>query len=271
MREQKQERAPLRDLHHIRARYDILLCDVWGTLYDGIRPISQIVRLCQDHLNEGRSLVVISNSPKLTVELKRRLRNQGIPEAILSHVITSGQMAHKYLANNKIRQIFHIGPTSNERILSCDSRKTVRPEEAQIILCSGLYNDTTETPSDYHSMLSKCRSLNLTMLCSNPDYSAPKGSERRPCAGTIAELYRDMGGKVIFTGKPCSAIYTEAISLISHHFRHVHKSEILALGDDVRTDVQGARNFGIDCVQLEWSSSFCDFTMTHHKTTQRET
>jgi ribonucleotide monophosphatase NagD (HAD superfamily) len=67
------------------------------------------------------------------------------------------------------------------------------------------------------------------------------------CAGAIAELYRELGGEVIFYGKPHRPIYERAIELAAERQSHpIQLNRVLAIGDSVRTDLTGAHAFGID-------------------------
>ncbi|MGL1608658.1 HAD hydrolase-like protein, partial [Vibrio parahaemolyticus] len=57
------------------------------------------------------------------------------------------------------------------------------------------------------------------------------------------------GGEVIFYGKPHRPIYERAMSLAGERQgRQIDRKKVLAIGDSVRTDLTGAREFGIDCL-----------------------
>ena len=67
------------------------------------------------------------------------------------------------------------------------------------------------------------------------------------CAGAIAELYEKMGGEVLYAGKPYRPIYDLALAKAeSLRGRKVDRERILAIGDSLRTDLAGARDFGVD-------------------------
>ena len=66
------------------------------------------------------------------------------------------------------------------------------------------------------------------------------------CMGTIAELYKDFGGKVFIMGKPNISIYQEAIKQITD----IDKSKILAVGDSIYHDIKGAEGFEIDSLLI---------------------
>ena len=64
--------------------------------------------------------------------------------------------------------------------------------------------------------------------------------------GTIAELYKDIGGKVLIMGKPSTSIYQEATKYITD----IKKSKVLAVGDSIYHDIKGANNFNIDSILI---------------------
>src|SRR4029078_13526229 len=69
------------------------------------------------------------------------------------------------------------------------------------------------------------------------------------CAGALAQIYQEDGGKVIYAGKPYRPIYELAEETIARLAgRNVARSEILAIGDSIRTDMAGAVEFGLDAV-----------------------
>ena len=55
--------------------------------------------------------------------------------------------------------------------------------------------------------------------------------------GKIAELFERMGGEVIYFGKPHEEVYKMCFG---------KEEKVLAIGDNLRTDIKGANNLGID-------------------------
>jgi HAD superfamily hydrolase (TIGR01459 family) len=89
----------------------------------------------------------------------------------------------------------------------------------------------------------------LPFVCANPDIVVERGDRLIYCAGAIAELYRELGGEVIFYGKPHRPIYERAMQLAAERRGHAAPLDrVLAIGDSVRTDLNGALGFGIDCL-----------------------
>ena len=91
--------------------------------------------------------------------------------------------------------------------------------------------------------------LGLTLVCANPDIVVERGDRLIYCAGAIAELYRELGGEVIFYGKPHRPIYERAMAIAQERRGTATPlSRVLAIGDSVRTDLTGAHGFGIKCL-----------------------
>jgi HAD superfamily hydrolase (TIGR01459 family) len=88
---------------------------------------------------------------------------------------------------------------------------------------------------------------NTFMVCGNPDVVVERGRRLVYCAGAIADLYRSMGGEVLYAGKPYRPIYDLALAKVkAARGRSVPLARVLAIGDSVRTDLKGARALGLD-------------------------
>jgi HAD superfamily hydrolase (TIGR01459 family) len=120
---------------------------------------------------------------------------------------------------------------------------------ADYVVCSGLFDDTTESPQDYEALIATMRERGLTMVCANPDIVVERGDKLVYCAGAIADLYAAAGGNVLYAGKPYRPIYEQGLEIArSLRGRETAPARLLAIGDSVRTDLGGAAAFGIDCL-----------------------
>ena len=77
------------------------------------------------------------------------------------------------------------------------------------------------------------------MICTNPDLIVHRGQIEEYCAGSIAKVFETIGGKVVYFGKPHKEIYKMCFS---------EKEKVLAIGDNLRTDIKGANNLKIDSI-----------------------
>ena len=75
------------------------------------------------------------------------------------------------------------------------------------------------------------------MICTNPDLIVHRGSKQEYCAGTLAALFQELGGKVIYFGKPYPEIYKFCSNFVVF---------VLVFGDNIRTDIKGANNMKFD-------------------------
>jgi HAD superfamily hydrolase (TIGR01459 family) len=123
-------------------------------------------------------------------------------------------------------------------------------EHADYVVCSGLFDDTIETPENYRDLLAAMRGRALFMVCANPDVVVERGDTLVYCAGALADAYAELGGEVLYCGKPYAPIYQAALANAAALRGGVPPplTRVLAIGDSVRTDLKGAAAFGIDCL-----------------------
>jgi len=180
-----------------------------------------------------------------------------VPRAIYHEVATSGDSARAALASGQFgHKIFHLGPERDlpffepSPFLSGLSEiERVDFDQAEAIVCTGLFDDRTETPEDYRATLLAAKNRGLKMLCANPDIVVDHGDHRIFCAGALAEAYRERGGEAFYFGKPYPPIYDLARNRMTHTVgRVIDDPKILCIGDGIITDVKGAQGEGLDCL-----------------------
>jgi HAD superfamily hydrolase (TIGR01459 family) len=194
-------------------------------------------------------VILITKAPRPADSVQRQLRKLGVADETYDAIVSSGDLTRLYVAEHPGRKMFWLGPERDNSIYRGLDAKTAPLEEADYIVCTGLYDDETETAEDYRGMMLKARERKLTLVCANPDIVVERGDRLIYCAGAIAELYRELGGEVIFYGKPHRPIYERAMRLAGERQGHqIDRKKVLAIGDSVRTDLTGAREFGIDCL-----------------------
>jgi HAD superfamily hydrolase (TIGR01459 family) len=93
------------------------------------------------------------------------------------------------------------------------------------------------------------RARNMFMVCANPDVVVERGERLVYCAGAVADLYKTLGGEVLYAGKPYRPLYDQALALAESVRGHATALDrVLAIGDSVRTDLAGAATLGVDCL-----------------------
>src|SRR6201990_3680493 len=228
---------------------EVVLSDIWGVVHNGLESFPEACEALHTYRSRGGTVILITNAPRPADSVQRQLRKLGVADETYDAIVSSGDLTRLYVAEHPGRKVFWLGPERDSSIHRGLNAVLAPLEEADYIVCTGLYDDETETPEDYRGMLLKARERKLPLICANPDIVVERGDRLIYCAGAIAELYRELGGEVIFYGKPHRPIYERAMALIAERRSHVTElTRVLASGDSVRTDLAGARGFGIDCL-----------------------
>ena len=240
----------LRGLSEIADRYDALICDVWGVLHDGHMARQPAVEALRRFRATRGPVVLLSNAPRPVVDLLEQFARFGVPENCYDGIMTSGAAARADLeerAGEGRLAMFHLGPERDRGVFADLPVDCVDEAKAEIVLCTGLFDDDRETPEDYRDMLARLRARGLTMLCANPDIKVQRGQQLVYCAGAIAEAYEKIGGAVVYYGKPHLPIYDTTLALAA---RLAGRAILrpLAVGDGLATDIAGAGRAGIDAL-----------------------
>jgi HAD superfamily hydrolase (TIGR01459 family) len=236
-------------LKEIGSRYRAWLVDIWGVMHNGHRAFDRASVATRAFRDSGGIVVLLSNSPRPSPAVQEQLRDFGVPDDAYDATVTSGDLTRHELGKHPSARVFHLGPERDRPIFDgLDLTLTDWPE-ADIVVCSGLFDDDTETPDDYADLLRDLAARRLLMICANPDHKVERGHQLLYCAGALAAVYEDLGGKVIYAGKPYAPVYELALETIGKLAGgDVGCGEVLAIGDGINTDIAGASNFGVDAV-----------------------
>jgi HAD superfamily hydrolase (TIGR01459 family) len=233
----------------VAPRYDAVLCDVWGVVHNGMTAFPAAGEALSRFRSGGGTVVLISNAPRPGDFVMGSLDRLGVVRAAYDGIVTSGDLTRQYVGGHPGRTVFHIGPERDLGIFDGLDVHFGPIEAADYAICSGLYDDERETPEDYRGVLGRMRARGLFMVCANPDLVVERGDRLIYCAGAVADLYSELGGEVLYAGKPHPPIYEEALAKIAAlRGRPPGRDRVLAIGDSVRTDLTGAAQMGIDCL-----------------------
>jgi len=228
---------------------DVVLSDIWGVVHNGLESFPEACEALHTYRSQGGTVILITNAPRPADSVQRQLRKLGVADETYDAIVSSGDLTRLYVADHPGRKVFWLGPERDSSIYRGLDAVLAPLDEADYIVCTGLYDDETESAEDYRGMMLKARERKIPLVCANPDIVVERGDRLIYCAGAIAELYRELGGEVIFYGKPHRPIYERAMALAGERQGHrIERKKVLAIGDSVRTDLAGARDFGIDCL-----------------------
>jgi HAD superfamily hydrolase (TIGR01459 family) len=230
--------------------YDVALCDVWGVVHNGVVAAPEACDALARFRERGGTVVLITNAPRPGERVARGILDHlGVPRVAYDGIVSSGDVTRALIAARAGACVFHIGPERDLPLFDGLAAPMVPLERADYVVCSGLLDDTVETPRDYEDLVARMRARTLPMICANPDVVVERGDKLVYCAGAIADLYAAAGGEVVYAGKPYRPIYEQALGLAeAARGQRVEHHRLLAIGDSVRTDLKGAAEFGIDAL-----------------------
>ena len=227
--------------------YDVLLCDVWGVVHNGVAAFSDACDALMRARARGATVVLITNAPRPSEQVSRQLERLHVPRETYDAIVSSGDVTRSVIEARRGKSLFHMGPERDRSIFSGLDLQFAPLESADYVVCSGLDDDETETPDDYRARLELMLARKIFMVCANPDIVVERGDRLLYCAGAIAEIYRTMGGEVFYAGKPYRPIYDMALAKAEAAAgRTIARERVLAVGDSLRTDLKGAHALGFD-------------------------
>ncbi|CCB64214.1 MULTISPECIES: TIGR01459 family HAD-type hydrolase [unclassified Hyphomicrobium] len=245
---------------------ELWFVDIWGVMHNGVRPFASSVAACEAFRKRGGTALLVTNSPRPRESVGKQLDSIGVSRDAYDGIVSSGDVSRSLIDAWAGRPILHIGPSRDLPIFAgLKAQPGATLEDAEVAICTGLYDDETETPDSYATILEKLRARDVPMICANPDLKVERGGRIIYCAGAIAAAYTALGGTVSYAGKPYQPIYDLALKIgAEKRGAVVGKDRVLAIGDGVATDIAGAAAFGIRSVFIASGISVrADETMDH--------
>jgi HAD superfamily hydrolase (TIGR01459 family) len=229
-------------------RYDVLLCDIWGVVHNGMAAFPAACDALTRFRSGGGTVILITNAPRASDAVVRILDRMSVPKQVYDAITSSGDVTRGVVAARSGQRVFHLGPERDHSIFTGLDVSFVPIESADYVVCSGLFDDTIETPDNYRDMLAAMHARSLFMVCANPDVVVERGDTLVYCAGALADAYAALGGEVLYCGKPHAPIYDMALKTATalRGGTAPARNRVLAIGDSVRTDLKGAAAFGLD-------------------------
>jgi len=225
-------------LRSIADNYDLFFVDLWGVIHNGIKLHKNAIDTLVEISRAKKNYVLLTNAPRPNNIVKIFLKKMGMEKSILEKVYTSGEAALKYLKKNHLNDnFFHIGPSRDfDLFLDFKKNKKENINDCSYFLCTGLFDKHDQDLNYYKKLLNDFTSKK--MICTNPDLIVDRGEKREFCAGSLAMIFEKMGGQVVYFGKPFPEVYNQAIDN--------SEKKILAIGDNLNTDIKGANNMNYD-------------------------
>jgi len=219
-------------LKSVANSYDVFFIDIWGVLHNGINLYQNSVNVLNELEKLNKNYILLTNAPRPNRTVIEFLKKMGLDENKCSKVYTSGESALKHLEKNyKEKKFYHIGPPRDFDLFKLfEKNKIDNLEQSNFILCTGLFEEYEEDLKYYKEIFKNV--IGKIMICTNPDLIVDRGNVTEYCAGSVAKIFEDLGGKVEYFGKPYPPVYRQAAD--------IKNKKILCIGDNLNTDIKGA-------------------------------
>ena len=228
----------LNHLSEIYKNYDTFVIDLWGVVHNGMMLNPKAIEAIEQLENNSKKIVFLSNAPRPSSKVINFLLKMNMNKKYLSNVMTSGEAAMHAINKNEFgKKFYHLGPPRDTSVFEKVKDNQVDLESCDFILCTGLFDDRDDDLEYYKNYLKKYTSKKL--VCTNPDLTVHKGNVEELCAGSVAKIFEELGGEVVYFGKPYEEVYKLCFN---------SNEKVLAVGDNLRTDIKGANNLNLDCI-----------------------
>ena len=225
-------------LRSIFKDYDLFFIDLWGVIHNGIELYKEAVNVLTEISEAKKEYVLLTNAPRPNKNVENFLEKMGLDEQKRKKVFTSGEASLNFLKKKYLnKNFYHIGPTRDfDLFVDFRKNKTEDINHSNYLLCTGLKDDWDQDLNYYKELLAT--HISKEMICTNPDLIVDRGNKREYCAGSVAMVFENLGGKVVYFGKPHTEVYKQSIE--------TKNKKIIAIGDNLRTDIKGAINMNYD-------------------------
>lgn len=234
-------------LANLPERYQVIFCDLWGCVHNGISLFPGVVERLDQWAVEQRTVIFLTNAPRPSDAVRAQLSTLGLPDRLNRHVVSSGDTALAWIHEARPDLAFSfLGSEADAVRLASAGLRLSAEVNADTVICTG-FDERGFDLMHYRQQLQEFAKGGAEMLCFNPDRVVHRGGEAELCAGAIADVYEEMGGIVRQFGKPHGQIYDHAIRYAGEQRGSLpdHRN-VLAIGDSLATDFVGAANAGLD-------------------------
>ena len=225
-------------LAEIYTSYDTFIIDLWGVMHNGVKLNPKAIEAVDNLMKNKKKVVFLSNAPRPSRDVKKFLNQLKMEDRYLKNILTSGEAAMHALQKHKYGKFFfHLGPKRDDSVFFKIKENNTSLEKCNFILCTGLFDNHRDDLNYYKQLLKNY--IDKKLICTNPDLTVHRGDVEEYCAGSIANLFESVGGKVIYFGKPYKEIYKMCFEA---------GEKTVAIGDNLNTDIRGANNMNIDSI-----------------------
>jgi HAD superfamily hydrolase (TIGR01459 family) len=232
----------IKGLAEIIDQYSLFLIDIGGVIHDGLAPYPHAIDALSYLQAQGKNVTLFSNAPRRAEGTKARIAGFGHTFKD-EKILTSGEFFRDTMHQLEGHRAYVLGGSKNTDLSLAYRFQLVDDIKDAEYLIFLEYLEASEDLDQHDTLLADAHRNRITGICPNPDAIVNHGNQLRHPAGYFANKYEKIGGKVIYFGKPYAPFYDAALAMTP-----TEKSQVLAIGDNLDTDILGANQYGIDCL-----------------------
>jgi HAD superfamily hydrolase (TIGR01458 family) len=218
------------------------IIDLEGTLVSSGTPLPGSIAFINILNTNSIPYCIITNTVSKTAgQIEENLRNNGL-DVLQGRLINPITVLNHFITENDIQSYYFVGPEYLKKLIrkSIDFIKT--PE--YIIFC-----DFENIDCNYEVLNKIFRYIkngSKMMTTSYSNYYISK-NEYKMDTGVFVKMYETLSDeKAVIMGKPSPMIYKMALNKLK-----IKPNNAIAIGDDVLTDIAGAKGLGIETILVK--------------------
>src|SRR3990170_4808152 len=146
---------------------DVVLSDIWGVVHNGLVAFPEACEALHSFRSKGGTVILITNAPRPADSVQRQLRKFGVADVTYDAIVSSGDLTRHFVAGHPGEKMFWLGPERDNSIYRGLDPVLAPLEQADYIVCTGLFDDETESAEDSRGLMLKARERQLTLICAN--------------------------------------------------------------------------------------------------------
>ena len=249
-----QSSQTIENIQEILPRFDAVVLDIWGVLYNGEYAYPEAIEAVQQLVAAGKTIGILSNSSQRSASNLQNLQRLGLPTDKVRRLLSSGEVlyqdligCHVGLSDSWPLSVVPLARDQTTGASWCSGIESIRvcskPKEQSALLL--LSTPATAVIADYHELFAQAIALGNKLICANLDLISIHGAQRGLGPGAVALHYQSLGGEIAYYGKPHARIFQS----MQDNLPEVDPERILMVGDSLLHDIAGSQ-------QLGWQSLF---------------
>jgi HAD superfamily hydrolase (TIGR01459 family) len=242
----------------VEASYDAFVFDQWGVLHDGNRTYPGVLEVLSRLREAGKPVIILTNSSKsASVNRRRLLERFAIEPDLYTELISSADvMRDMVLERSWSVYVVAVG-TDGALFDHAPCRVVSTIEEAEMVALLSV-----DPRADIDSQLSWIEAAcarGIPLMTASADLMTVTPEGILEGISVVVKRFQSLGGRALNVGKPEPLVYRQVKQLL----RGVAPHRILAVGDQLWTDVEGANRQGLHSALVATGAAAIQFSQVH--------